>query len=127
VGNMNIILWILQGILAVKFISIAFTHGLRQDQDMMQQGIAKMGASTRPLLSLIAAVVFLGCVGLVGPGALGLLTWLTPFVAAVLAVMLLLSIPLHYRCRDKPKIFASIILFILAAFLAYGRWVIDPL
>jgi hypothetical protein len=124
---MNVALWFLQAILAVKFATVAFTHGLRQDQATMQQGIEKMGASTRPLLSLIAAVLFLGCVGLVGPGAFGLLTWLTPYMAAVLAVIMLLSIPLHLKCREKPKVFASIILLIMSAFVAYGRWFIDPL
>lgn len=124
---MNVFLWILQSILAIKFISVAFTHGLRQDQDAMQQGIQKMGAVTRPLLSVFAVLLFVACFGLILPGVLGFLSWLTPFTAAVLSAMLLLSIPLHIKCREKPKIFASIILFVLSAFVAFGRWVLAPL
>ena len=124
---MNVFLWILQTILTLKFISVAFTHGLRQDQDAMQQGIQKIGAVTRPLLSVIAVLLFMACFGLILPGVLGFPSWLTPFTAVVLAAMLLLSIPLHIKCREKPKIFASIILLILSAVVAYGRWMLVPL
>jgi hypothetical protein len=124
---MNLILWIVQIILAIKFLSVVFSHGFRQGQVKMQQGIQKMGASTPLLLSAIAILLFLGGAGLILPGALGFLPWLVPYSAALLAVMMLVSIPLHLHCREDAKVFVSIILFALCALVAIGRWLILPL
>ncbi|MGA9347394.1 MAG: DoxX family protein [Anaerolineae bacterium] len=126
-GNkMNVILWALQIVLAVKFISVAYTHGIRPDQTKMQRGIQRLGTITRPLLTLIALCTFLGGIGLILPAATGILAWLTPWSAALLALMMLLAIGFHVACRESPNIVVGLILFALAAFVAYGRWVMAP-
>jgi len=124
---MNTALWLLQVILSIKFTSVAFTHGIRHDQAQMQQGIQKMGQIARPLLIIIAILTLVGAVGLIVPAAFGVLTWMTPLTAAILAGLMLCSIVFHINCREKPTIIADIILFAIAAFVAYGRWVISPL
>jgi hypothetical protein len=124
---MNFLLWGLQVILSIKLLSVAFSHGVRQDQTEMQHGIQKMGRLARPVLILVAIISLIGSVGLILPAASGLQTWITPFTAAVLAGWMLLSIGFHLNCREKPNVIVSIILFALAAFLAYGRWIIAPL
>ena len=72
-------------------------------------------------------MLFLGSTGLILPGALGFLPWLVPCAAALLAVMMLASIPLHIRCREEAKVFVSIILFTLCVLVAAGRWLVVPL
>jgi putative oxidoreductase len=124
--DINIVLWAVQIVLSLKFLSVAYTHGLRTDQTKMQQGIERLGPGARPLLSFIALCALLGAVGLIIPVATGIMTWLIPWVAALLALMMLLSIGFHVRCRETPHIVVSLILFALAAFVAYGRWVIAP-
>jgi hypothetical protein len=124
--NINTVLWALQIVLSLKFLSVAYTHGLRTDQTKMQQGIERFGAGARPLLSVIALCAFLGAVGLLMPAATGIMAWLIPWVAALLALMMLLSIGFHVRCREAPNIVVSLVLFAMAAFVAYGRWVIAP-
>ena len=113
---MNTALWILQVVLCVKFVSTAYTHGLRRSQAKWQQGMQRMGAAARPLLTLIAILVLVGGAGLVLPGATGILTWLTPLSAAVLAVMMLVAVGLHVRCRETPNVVPGLVLFALAAF-----------
>ena len=125
--EMNTALWILQVVLCVKFVSAAYTHGFRRNQAKWQQGMQRMGAAARPLLTLIAVLVLLGGAGLVLPAATGILTWLTPLSAAVLAVMMLVAVGLHVGCRETPNVVAGLVLFALAAFVAYGRWVLAPL
>jgi hypothetical protein len=44
---MNVVLWALQIVLAVKFVSVAYTHGLRPDQTKMRRGTQRLGAATR--------------------------------------------------------------------------------
>ena len=123
---MNSILWVLQIILSIKLISVAYTHGLRQDKASMQEAIEKFGDLARPMLAMVAISTLLGAAGLIIPGALGVMSWLTPWVAAILAGMLLVSIVLHVRGREKPKIWVSLILCVMAVAVAYGRWVVAP-
>jgi hypothetical protein len=124
---MDILLWALQIILAIKFLSTAYSHGLRQDQSKMAQGILRMGSYARPLLYLVAGFALLTGGGLVLPAAVAVPVWVAPLAAAVLAGMNLLSILLHRACREKPNIIPSLVLLLMAAFTAYGRWSIAPL
>ena len=123
---MDTALWFLQVILSVKFISVAFTHGIRHDQAQMQQAIQKMGQVARPLLIIVAILTLASAVGLVLPAAFRVLAWITPPTAAILAGLMLCSIVFHINCREKPAIIADVILFAIAAFVAYERWVISP-
>ena len=123
---MNVVLWAVQIALALKFVSVTCTHGLRPDQTKMQPGIQRLGAVARPLLTLIAVCAFLGGVSLILPAATGMLTWLTPWAAALLALMMLLAVGFHVACRESPNTVVSLVLFALAAFVAYGRWVVAP-
>ncbi len=80
---MNSILWVLQIILSIKLISVAYTHGLRQDKTSMQEAIQKFGDLARPMLAIAAGGTLLGAAGLIIPGALGVMSWLTPWTAAI--------------------------------------------
>jgi hypothetical protein len=124
--KVNTLLWFIQIVLGIKFLSVAFSHGLRQGQEKMQAGIQRIGSIGRPLLYAIAVCTFLGGIGLIVPVALRVPAGWTPITAALLAGLMLLSIAGHTACQDKPKIWVSLILFALAAFLAYGRWILVP-
>jgi hypothetical protein len=124
---MNILLWVVQVILGIKLLTTSFTHGLRPSKPTMQESMQRMGKAARPLHILVAIITFIGTLGLILQGVLGLPTWVTPISAATMAIMLLLSIVFHVKSREKPNIFVSVILFIFAAFIAYGRWVLAPL
>jgi hypothetical protein len=124
---MNVVLWAVQIVLALKFVTVTYTHGLRPDPAKMQRGIQRMGRLARPLLILIALSTFLGGLCLILPAATGVLTWLTPWAAALLALMMLLAVGFHIACRESPHTPVGLVLFALAAFVAYGRWVIAPL
>ena len=110
----------------LKFVSVAYTHGFRADQTKMQPAMQRMGTAARPLLTFIALCAFLGGVGIILPAATGILTWITPVAAALLALMMLLAVGFHLACRETPNIIPGLILFALAAFVAYGRWVLAP-
>jgi len=124
---MHAVFWILQVMLALKFVSVSYTHGLHPDQTKMQRGVQRLGRVARPLLFLIALCSFLGGVSLILPAAFGTLTWLTPLSAALLSLMMILAIGFHIVCRENPNIVPGLVICALAAILAYGRWVIAPL
>jgi hypothetical protein len=123
---MNIILWIIQAILAIKLLTVTLTHCLQQNKPTIQEASQKMGKTSKPLLLLVALWTLLGTLGLILPGLLGWAAWITPVAAAVMGLSLLVSLIFHVKYREKPKIFVSLVLFGFAAFIVYGRWVLLP-
>lgn len=124
---MSTFLWIIQFILGIKFLSVIISHGIHPDPDKMRLGTQKWGGLIHVLLGFIAALSLLTSVGLVLPFFIRSLGWLVPWAAALLALMNLAAIGFHLSCRETPKVWVSLILFALAAFTAYGRWVLAPI
>ena len=120
---MNTLFWALQIILAIKLVTVTFNHGLRPDPVKMQRGRERFGAAARPLLLTVATLALLAGLGLVLPATSGFL----PLTASAAALMMLIATGFHLRCREEPKVWVSLILFALAGFLAYGRWMISPI
>ena len=126
-SKMNVVLWVIQIILCIKLLTVVYTHGFRQSQPTMQEATQKMGSVAQPLLYSTAGITFFVSLGLIIPTALRILTWITPLSAVILAILMLLSILFHIKCREKPNVFVSIILFLIAVFISYGRLVLAPL
>jgi uncharacterized membrane protein YphA (DoxX/SURF4 family) len=123
---MHIFLWALQIALAAKFVSAGVTHAVRPDEAKLVRGRERFGSFARPLLIVIGLSAWLAGACLILPGATGVQAWLTPWAAAVLALMNLLAGGFHLACRESPKIWVSLILCVLAGFVAYGRWAVVP-
>jgi uncharacterized membrane protein len=122
---MNTILWIVQILLAIMFLLAGVLHGFQQERAKAQ---LKWPADVAPpLLTLIGIAEILGAFGLILPALTGVLPWLTPLAALLLAVIMLLAAGFHITRREYPNIVFNIILLALAAFVAYGRWVLGPL
>jgi hypothetical protein len=126
-GKMNTFLWALQVILALKFGAVAYTHLFRTDQPQWRAGVQKLGARARLVLTVSAVCCLLGAIGVILPAATGILTWLTPLAAALLALLMVRGIVFHVRCRERPSVLVGVVLVALAVLVAYGRWVLVPL
>jgi hypothetical protein len=124
--HLHTVLWIVQIILGIKLLNVAYTHGLRQSQPTMQAAIQTFGISARPLLYAVAIFALAGASGLILPGILGSPAGITCATATVMSFLLLLSIFFHIRRREKPRVFVSVVLFAFALFIAYGRGMLDP-
>lgn len=116
-GFMNILLWALQIIVAIKLLTVTFNHGLHPDPLKMQRGRDRLGRTVRPLLIIIAGLALLTALGLALPVLGGFLPWSAFFAA----LMMLIGTGFHLRCREEPKVWVTAILFIMAVFLVYGR------
>ena len=119
---MNTFLWIVQIILAIKLLTAALEHGFRQGKPEMKTARVKIGNPAPALLYLTTLGTFFGALALILPGLLGFPSIVTPLAAIAVVVLLLASIPLHLRSREKPKIFVSLVLAALAIVVAIGRW-----
>ena len=124
---MNIVLWILQILLALQFVFHAYIFGVQYGQTRTRPGMAWMAQVPGGLRYLISICEVLGGIGLILPALTGILPWLTPLAAALLALLMLLAAGFHLPRREYPNIVFNLILFLMAAFVAYGRFVIAPL
>ena len=123
---MNTVLWILQGILCIKLLTAAYSHAFRPNAETFARGMERLGGAAQPLLILIALGTFGAAIALVLRAVVKVPPWLTPAAAALLAVMMLAATGFHLACRETPNVWVSLILFAIAAFVAYGRWVLAP-
>ena len=117
---MNTVLWIIQGVLAMKLLTAVHTHALRHPPEL-GLGVDTMGWA-RPVLIASSVLMLLGVLGLLAPIVPEVPPCVVVGAASGLAALQLLSIVFHLRCREDPKVFVALILFSLAALAAAGRW-----
>jgi uncharacterized membrane protein YphA (DoxX/SURF4 family) len=75
---------------------------------------------TRGLATFIGIAEVAGAPGIVLPMATNTARWLSPLAPVGLATIMLLAIGFHIRRHESPV--APIILFLLAAFVVFGRF-----
>ena len=68
-----------------------------------------------------------GAIGLLLPAATRKMPWLTPLAAACLAFVVASATVLHLSRGENSSAVTTVILFLLAAFVAYGRWRLRPI
>jgi uncharacterized membrane protein len=121
----DIALWIAQIVLALGLLAVGFTHATRVDQATGRQ--IWMKAVPRPLMTTIGVLEILGAIGLVLPGLTGVQPWLTPLAASLVVVLIIFAIAFHARRPGElPNIAFAAIFGAIAAFIAYGRYVLEP-
>ena len=122
---MHVILWILQGVLAVIFAIAGVTHFLPPEGlPEAMHGVAELPAGVP---YFIGTVEILAALGLILPGLTGIQTRLTPLASAGLILVMVGAIVWHAQREEFPNIVLNVILAVIAAFVAYGRWRLRPL
>jgi uncharacterized membrane protein YphA (DoxX/SURF4 family) len=124
--NMNIVLWIVQILLALAF-AMAGIMKVTQPIDKLE---ARMGwvKNVGPRgVRLIGSLELLGAIGLILPAVTGIWPWLTPLAAAGLALTMVGAMITHGRRGEYSSIGANLVLLVLALFVVYGRFVIVPI
>lgn len=117
---LNIVLWVLQVLVALAFLMAGSIKVFRYDAAREQMPWVK--DVTRPLVTFIGSAEILGGLGLILPRLTGILPWLTPLAGAGLALVMLLAAGFHVSRKETPVM--NIVLLVLAAFVAYGRFVL---
>lgn len=122
---MNIILWILQGILAFLYLAGGGFKTFNPDDVASQITAVPRGA-----WRAIGVFEVLGAVLLIVPAAFSWMPALTAHAAAALAVetLILAAIYASYSLKltaTNPLVFA-LPMGLLVAFVAYGRYVLSP-
>lgn len=124
---MAVALWIAQLLLCVGFLAAGFMHAFRFDQFAAIPRMSWAGDVGPSNMRVIGVLEIAGGIGVILPAVTGILPWLTPLAAAGLALVMLFAAILHYRRREFPAIASNAVLGVIAAFVAWGRYFIEPL
>lgn len=119
---MNAALWAVQTLLALLFL-LAGGMKLVLPLDKLTGPFPVPG----PFLRFIGVVEMLGALGLILPGLLRIRPGLTPLAASGLVIIMLGATILGLAARDVAMTLIPLVVALLAAFVAYGRWRLQPL
>ncbi len=115
--------WIVQILLAVAFFMVGIAK-TTQPVDRLELRMAWVTRFPPTTVRVIGLLEVLAAIGLILPAATGILPILTPLAAVGLILTLLGSILIHARAGETAMLGANFVLLALAAFVAYGRFVL---
>jgi uncharacterized membrane protein YphA (DoxX/SURF4 family) len=123
----DLVLWILQGFLALAFLGAGVGHIRNYDRMATQPRMSWVTVVGRDRLRIIGVLEVLGAIGVVLPAATGVLPWLAPVAAGCLALLMAFAVALHLRrSGEVPNAVFNLVLGVLALTVAVGRSVVDP-
>lgn len=119
---MNLTLWITQGILAAMFTMAGMMKSTQSKEKLIGSGLNWAERFPISTVRIIGMSELLGAIGIVLPWALGILPILTPMAAIGIAAIMVSAISHHLKHKEMKAVMFNAILFLLAAFVAYGRF-----
>ncbi len=123
---MNIVLWIIQALLALLFLFAGGTKLVLPIQVLNSMGSPNQVHLPGLLLKFIGLCEVLGALGLILPGLLRIRPGLTPLAAVGLSIIMIGAVVLTIIGDGLSAALAPLITVLLLAAVAYGRWVIVP-
>jgi DoxX-like family len=122
---MNMLLWVLQ-------VLAAFLYGASGVMkvfmfDKVSQDVRSFGALPREAWMTLGILELVCVVGLIVPAALHWQPTLTVIAATILAIESLVFIGVHAKYREIGPIIQCVVLGLVMAFIAYGRFVLRPI
>ncbi|HEV3359102.1 MAG TPA: DoxX family protein [Pseudonocardiaceae bacterium] len=121
---MNIALWSVQGILALAYLATGGMKVVQSREKLVATGnFDWMKDSSDLAVKTIGVVEILGVLGLILPELTGIARILTPIAAVGLVVVQIGALRLNLSNNDRRPLPVNVILLLLAAFVAVGRFV----
>jgi uncharacterized membrane protein YphA (DoxX/SURF4 family) len=124
---MNILLWIIQIVLALLFLFAGVPKLIFSVDELMKN--APPGAISFPdfFLKFIGVCEILGALGLILPGLFRKKQELTPLAALGLFIIMVGAVVVSIMGTGVSTAIVPFIVALLCAFVAYGRWKLSPL
>src|SRR5216683_7339482 len=119
---MNIVLWIIQLLLALLFL---FAGGMKLVLPI--DVLTSMGPPNQVqlpglFLRFLGVAEVLGALGLILPGLFRVKTWLTPLAAAGLMIIVIGATVITLMIGGGAAALIPLVTALLCALIAYGRW-----
>jgi uncharacterized membrane protein YphA (DoxX/SURF4 family) len=120
---MNIVLWIMAGLLAVMFVAAGGAK-LAQSKEKLaaSPNMAWTEDFSPGVLKLIGVLEVLAAIGLILPAALDIVPVLVPLAAAGLVLLMVGAAITHARRKENQAIVMNLVLIVLAGVVVWGRF-----
>jgi uncharacterized membrane protein YphA (DoxX/SURF4 family) len=118
---MNIVLWILQIVLAFVFLMAGAMKLAKPKTELGEQLVWVEDFSENTIRS-IGALEVLGAIGLILPAITGVAPVLVPLAATGLAITMVLAAGVHFRRSEMPNVAVAVILLVPSLLMAWGRF-----
>ncbi len=119
---MNIVLWIIAGILAVAFLGAGLMKLTQPKEKLAASGMGWTEDYSPGQVKTIGTLEVLGAIGLVLPAALGIAEILTPLAAVGLVLTMVGAAVVHAKRGEGQMIPVNVVLGGLALFVAVMRF-----
>ena len=119
---MNIVLWIIAGLLAFAFLAAGAMKLAQPKEKLAASGMAWTEAFSPGTIKLIGALEVLAALGLILPAALDIAPILVPLAATGLILIMIGAAVTHARRKENQMIGVNVVLLLLAAVVAWGRF-----
>ena len=124
---MNIVLWIIQILLALLFLFAGGTKLVLPLEVLKSMGSPNQVQLPGLLIRFLGVVEVLGALGLILPGVFRIKTYLTPLAAVGLVIIMIGAIVLTIVGDGVAAAIFPFVVGLLCAFVAYGRARVVPL
>jgi uncharacterized membrane protein YphA (DoxX/SURF4 family) len=118
---MNVVLWIVAGVLAAAFLVAGLTK-LTQPKQKLAAQMGWVEDFSPGAVKAIGALEVLAAIGLILPAALDIVPVLVPLAAVGLAVLMVGAVVTHARRREPQLIVINVVLLALAVVVLWGRF-----
>jgi hypothetical protein len=123
---MNIALWIIQILLALLFLFAGGTKLILPTEVLRSMGPPNQIEWSGLFLKFIGVCEVLGALGLLLPGILRKRPGLTPLAATGLVIIMIGAVVTTLASLGAAAAISPLIVALLCAFVAYGRWRLAP-
>jgi uncharacterized membrane protein len=122
---MNVVLWIVQGLLALIFL-VAGIQKVMRTKDQLVDQMPWVKNTPQSIVRTIGILEILGAIGLILPALTGILPWLTPLAATGLILTMIGAGMTNFRYHEYSKIGLNSVLLVMALLVMVGRFGIMP-
>ena len=119
---MNIVLWIIAIVLAVAFAGAGLMKLTQPKEKLAASGMGWTEQFSPGVIKAIGALDVAAVIGLILPAVLDIAPVLVPLAASGLVLMMIGAAVTHARRKENPMIGVNVVLLILAAVVAWGRF-----
>lgn len=123
---MKYVLWAVQIAAALAFLGAGVSK-LITPADELVQTMPWVTAMPGWLIVFISVAEIAGALGLILPALTRIQPQLTPLAGAGLALVMLFAMIFHITRSEFSDLVPNLVLLLLAAFAAYGRWKLLPI
>jgi hypothetical protein len=118
----NVVLWILAGLLAAAFLGAGVMKAVRSKEQLAAAGMGWTEDFSAGMVKLIGILEVLAAIGLILPALLDIAPVLVPLSALGLVLMMIGAVVVHVRRREFSTMAPSVVLLVMAAVVAWGRF-----